>query len=183
MITVGYAIARLTKDQLHKLPLMKGDRPFWSDRPGRGGAAATRHALAACLTPGARPGAFPRKGGHPHTQGTACAHRSLFEQVALRHAGVALWSVCTAFCRSAWGSGFGPQAAPVPSSRRSGSGGKPILVSGGEEEKRTISERRAPAGARRSPIDISGACALALMRAQALFCEPGCRPAVMGCRP
>lgn len=181
MISSTYEITRLIKDQLHKHPLMEGDRPVSSDRPGSAASRLVRHARPACLALGARPGAFPRTGGHPHPQGSAHAHRSLFEQGASRLVQVVRFGACTASCRSARGSGAASPAAsssPLP-----GSGAKKISLWGGEVEERTLCYRRAPGGARRSPIDVSGACALALMRAQALLCEPGWRPAVMGWRP
>jgi hypothetical protein len=183
MISIACQIFGLIRYQLHELPLVKGDRPFSSDRHSLGAAVSAGYARAARLAVAGRPAAFPRRGGTPHTQGLAHAHRSTFAQRASRQFEVVILGGFAASDLSALGVGVRASRGGRPLLAQSGVGGKISRIAAGGVRKRTLSDRRPLASVRRSPIDIGGAGALALMRAPALLCGPGCRPAVMGCRP
>lgn len=183
MKSAACEIAQLTKNQLHVVTGRKGDRPFSSDRQLLGAARPARHAAGAWLSRPWLAEAFPEEGATPHTQGLAHAHRSAFVQGHQRLGKVALGAGAPRSCSTLWGSGVGPKAGAVASSPKPGSGGGNFLHLVRGRVKRTLSDRRPLPSVRRSPIGFSGAGALALMRAPALPCEPGFRPAVMGFRP
>jgi hypothetical protein len=193
VISIAYGLSRLIQYQLHKLSLMKVDRPFSTDRhlldatwsiasagrirldrhrPGRpsrpasfflGAASAARHARAAWLGRTLAAQGFPANGGHPHTQGLAHAHRSPFVQRASRQLQVAIWSVCSAAWLYALGVGGSVRGAVRALLAAAGVGGNGSSVLGEGKGMRT-SFGLWPA------VGFSGAGALALMRAPALPC-------------
>ena len=157
MKSMACADGALTKNQL----LSRGTGHFrasgiFSHRA----SAAMRHPHSGAHGAG-RPG-LPRSGVAPLPQGQAHAHRYLFLQQGLRNILGCILGACAATWLDRWGVGVRAANSPRPLLASRGSGVFSIFWSWGEMGKRS------PYGLRPA-VGISGAGALALMRAPAKY--------------
>lgn len=159
MKSTACAESALTKNQLHVVRLSRGTGHFRATGifSRRASAAMRPSHNGACGAAG--PG-LPRSRGASLPQGHAYAHRSLFSHKGLRHILGCILGSCAAAWLDQLGVGVRVANSPRPLLASWGSGEMSISGVWGEMGKRS------PSGLRPA-VGISGAGALALMRAPA----------------